>query len=639
MAKVRLKKRGDSAQSVQGSVSRNIPVEDVNGNKHILKATVFSVDMAGVRKDMSQEIIDDKLEQLGLADKIVKPPLSQTELAILQEVSSELAQTIEAMQVGIEGFGARLIERPLPKEMGLQFESEIREEKVWLETFLAYPNPEGSFVKLRKETRGDLERTGNAYWELLPSLSGNGRYASINRLDVGTMRISRPDDKFTRFNIKYINNNITLANKPFLKRFRRFVQIVGKKKVYFKEFGDPRIIDKRTGEVADEKLATLNRANEVFHFKIPTSRRTPYGMPRFTGNIIAVRGSRSADETNIITQQNNHVPSMAITVSGGQLTDGSLNRIQEFVDTQIKADSNYSKFLLIEGESTHDTLSGTGSVKIDIKPLSNVQHKDQLWQDYDKNNAEKLRRSFRLPPILVGKADNYDKAGAQTSERMAERYVFSPEREEMDHIINKILVHQGFRFWVFRSNSPNVTDDQDLVRILTGAERTGGLTPRISRMLLEDILNRPLPEFPTDDPDFNPDLPFSFTLAKLMHNVGEVNQNGTMAPQGQTPKAPGKPGRPPNETADDEVEVDAPADAEKVMKTVDTEGPTIADAIVDFVHDRLDTSDAVERLVKRIEQNPKRFLKGFSQLRNVLEDSLDIDAFGKPERNFFEHEH
>jgi len=633
MAKVKLRKPSAS-EPTPSSVSKSIPVEDTNGNKHILKATVFAVDMGNVKKDMSHEIIDDRLEQLGLGEKVVKPPLSQTELAILQEVSSELGQTIEAMQVGIEGFGARLIPRPLPEEMGHTFETEIREEKIWLETFLQFPNPEGSFVKLRKDTRGDLEKTGNAYWELLPSLTKNGRYASINKLDVGTMRITKPDEKFTRFAIKYINNNFTTANKPFLKRFRRFVQVVGNRKVFFKEFGDPRIIDKRDGSVRTEALLQKYRANEVFHFKIPTSRRTPYGMPRFTGNIIAIRGSRSADETNIITQQNNHVPSMAITVSGGQLTEGSIKRIQEFVDTQIKSDSNYSKFLLLEGESTHDALSGAGSVKIEIKPLINAQHSDQLWQDYDKNNADKLRRSFRLPPILVGKSDNYDKASAQTAERMAERYVFSPEREEMDLNINKILVHQGFRFWIFKSNTPNVTDDQDIVRILTGAERTGGLTPRVSRMLLEDILNRPLPEF-AEDPEFNPDLPFSFTLAKLMHNAGEANQNGTMASQGQTPKAPGQPGRPKNEENEDNNS----DDTEKVMKTEHQEKAEVADAIMEFIHDGVDVHKAVETLSKKIARNPKQFIKGFVQLRGILEDSLDTDAFGKPAKDYFQHDH
>jgi len=106
-------------------------------------------------------------------------------------------------------------------------------------------------------------------------------------------------------------------------------------------------------------------------------------MPSFTGNLIAIKGSRSGEESNILTLQNNNVPSMAVMVSGGLLTDGSIDRLQEFVDTSIKGDLNYSKFLILEGESNHDALSGASSMKIEIKPLTNEQHTDALWDTYD----------------------------------------------------------------------------------------------------------------------------------------------------------------------------------------------------------------------------------------------------------------
>jgi capsid portal protein len=315
------------------------------------------------------------------------------------------------------------------------------------------------------------------------------------------------------------------------------VQIVGGKKVFFKEFCDPRIIDRRTGEVADEKLPKELRASEVYHFKIKSCRQTPYGMPRFTGNIISVRGSRQADETNLITLMNNNIPSFAILANGAMLTQGSIERIREFVQSQMAGSSNFSKWLILEGESTHDGLSSPGNAKIEIVPLTKAQHSDMLFQNYDENNAKKLRRNFRVAPILVGASENYDRATAQVSERLTEKYVFNPEREAEDRIINKILLRQGIRFWNFKSNSPNVTNDEDLVHILTGAERSGALTPRISRLLLEDILNRELPGFENMPADFNPDVPFSYTLAKLMHSVGSANQNGTFAPQGQMPKS------------------------------------------------------------------------------------------------------
>lgn len=568
-------------------ISKRVEVEDEKGNRHILKATVISVNPLDIKKSNSQALDDVDIETLGIRDKVIDPPLSLGELSVLSEFSTELEQTTEAMSVGVDGFGYRIMPQTMTKEQQEKFKKESDEEWEFLDHFFKFPNADESFVKLRRESTQERELTGNAYWELVPSLTDSKRYSAINRIGSATIRITKTDRVMTKMGLNYVKNDLSLGTKFFQKRFRRFVQIIGTKKVFFKQFGDPRIIDKRTGEVA-ESLDPKFRANELFHFKIESRRRTPYGMPRFTGNIISIKGSRQADETNIITLMNNNIPSFAILANGGMLTQGSVDRIREFVDTQIKGSSNYSKWLILEGESTHDGLSSPNSIKIEIVPLTRAQHQDQLWQSYDENNAKKLRRNFRIAPILIGASENYDRATAQVSEALTEKYVFNPEREEIDREINKILLAQGIRFWVFKSNSPNVTNDDDLVRILTGSERSGALTPRIARMLLEDILNRDLPGFENLPPDFNPDVPFSFTLAKLMHSAGAANQNGTFDGQGQIPR------RPAGDTNDD-------------------------DSIL---------SSSPDDLLEQIFEKPQRYIEKLTQVRDALGKELTKESYG-----------
>lgn len=574
------------------TVSKKLSVEDERGNKHILKATVISVSPKDIRKSRSASIEDDDLDVLGLQGRVIEPPLSLTDLAVLQEFSTELRQTTDAIAIGIDGFGGRLLQRKMTDEYKEKYKVEIQEERDFLDNLLDYPNPTESFVKLRKETTREKELTGNAYWELVPTFGNTKRYSCINRVNSATVRITKTDRTLTRMGLNFIKKDFNVGTKYFQKRFRRFVQIINRKKVYFKEFGDPRIIDRRTGDVADENLDRRFWATELFHHKIDSRRRTPYGMPRFTGNIISIKGSRQADETNIITLMNNNIPSFAVLANGGMLTQGSVDRIREFVDTQIKGSSNYSKWLILEGESSHDSLSSPSSVKMEIVPLARNQHQDMLWQSYDENNAKKLRRNFRIAPILVGASENYDRATAQVSEGLTEKYVFNPEREEIDRDINKILFAQGIRFWTFKSNSPNVTNDEDLVRILTGAERSGALTPRISRMLLEDILNRELPTFDDTPDDFNPDVPFSFTLAKLMQSVGNANQNGTFASQGQTPKPP--------------------ANSNEQTK-------------YEEIGDLLDPNMAIDKMLEK----PEDYIKALTQIRDSLKEDLDEEAFGE----------
>ena len=576
-------------KAVTKKTSKRVSVEDAQGNRHILKATVISVNPLDIRKSSSQAMIDADLDTLGIRDRIIDPPLSLGELSVLSEFSTELRQTCDAMAVGVDGFGHRVLPRPISEEQKRQFKKQIEEEQEFLSHFFNYPNSEESFVKLRRESTQEKELTGNAYWELVPSLTDLKKYSAINRINSATIRITKADRMITRMGLNYVKNDFSIGTKFFQKKFRRFVQIINTKKVFFKQFGDPRVIDKRTGEVADQNLEPQFRANELFHFKIETRRPTPYGMPRFTGNIISIKGSRQADETNIVTLMNNNIPSFAILANGGMLTQGSVDRIREFVDTQIKGSSNYSKWLILEGESSHDGLSSPTSTKIEIVPLTRAQHQDMLWQSYDENNAKKLRRNFRIAPILVGASENYDRATAQVSEALTEKYVYNPEREEIDREINKILLAQGIRFWTFKSNSPNVTNDEDLVRILTGAERSGALTPRIARMLLEDILNRDLPGFDNLPTDFNPDLPFSFTLAKLMHSAGAANQNGTFAPQGQLPKS---------STSNSESD--------------------------ESVTDNTDADDLLDRIFEK----PQKYIEKLSRVRDSLEEDLIKTSYG-----------
>lgn len=515
--------------------TKKINVEDKKGNKHILKATVFSVSSAEIQKAQSSQLLDDDVESVGLSGRVLEPPLPLMELSLLPEVSTELPQITKALATGISGFGWQLgLRSDLTPELEAKFKEEIKKEHDLATSLLRHPNPKVSLVGLAKQMQQERAITGNAYWELIPSPTDSRMYSCIGRVSASSVRITKADRTFTRVPESFVRSDFTIGKKFFMERLRRFVQIKGRKKVFFKEFGDPRVIDKRTGEIADESLPRKFRANELFHWLIQSTRDTPYGLPELTSNIISIKGQRASSEANIVTLMNNNVPSFCVLANGGQLTDGSVSRIREFVDTQIKGSSNYSKWLVLEGESSHDGLSSPSNMKIEIVPLTGSQHQDQLWQQYDENNAKKLRRNFRIAPILVGASENYDRATAQVSEKLTEKYVFNPERQEFDRSINRILLSQGVRFWEFKSHSPNVTNDEDLVKILTGGERSGALTPNRATLILEDILGIKLPPYAKSE-FFDPDLPQTINVGLLMHRAAKANQNGTMEPQGQMP--------------------------------------------------------------------------------------------------------
>lgn len=499
--------------------------------------TLNAIIVKALGEEQSQQLSDDPM--FTAYGNIIPPPYPILHLETLRENSTELGQCQDAMVTNIDGFGYRLIETQMTPEKKKSLEKEINAERAYLKGFLDNVNFEEDITKLRMETRQNIEGNGNGWWEIIPFAKKEKGVSSLERIEPDRCRWTKQDKEFTKTEIGYYNEaSGVIEKRAFKRRFRRVAHKVNSKIVYLKEWGDPRIIDRRTGEASNKTLAKKYRANSVKHFGAVKSTRSPYHLPRYIGNLFSIYGSRSSDEINFVTFENNNIPSMIIMVSNGQLTEGSVKRVQEFIDTRIKGSSNRSSVLIIEAEPADEAQINPGTMKMEIKDVSGAQKDDQLFQNYDKNNGEKLRRCFRLPPIFVGKSEDYNRSTAQESRKLADEQVFSPERIDFDRFMNRFLVTEfEMKHHIFKSNSANVTNDQDLVKILNGGEKTGGVTPNISREILGDILNRELPKYNKDEAGFDPDVPLSVTLVGLASAVGGNDQSGVIAPnKGQIPK-------------------------------------------------------------------------------------------------------
>jgi PBSX family phage portal protein len=489
------------------------------------------------RAGISEVVPTDPFHELAVKGEAIEPPFDMMTLAMLPEHSSEMEQCIEAMEVNIDGFGHRFVPR-LKKDSANKASKKllkaINDEKVRLVNFFQYCTRE-SFIDFRKRLRKDLETTGNAYFEVIRS--DNGNIQGFTHVPSYQMRLGRIDDEHQLVERKILelksDGSVGVAIIKEHRRFRKYLQsktthlrtlstIGGGECRWFKEFGDPREYDARTGEKFTGKKGEI-KANEMIHMKL-YSARTPYGLPRYIGNLLSIFGDRAAEEINYITFRNNNIPSMVVLVSNGQLTEGSIERVKSFVESQIQGSDNYSKFLLLEAEGTEEGEESGAHTKVEIKPLTETQHRDALFQNYSQNNKDNVRRVWRLPPIYVGRADDYTRATAESSRVLADEQVFAPERETFDQMMNRILFPEmGIVFHQYRSNSPNTTDNQQMVKIISGSEKTGGMTPRIARRILEDMLSVELPEFPVD---FPADVPFSLTMAEAVKNQADPAEPG-----------------------------------------------------------------------------------------------------------------
>ncbi len=491
----------------------------------------------------TQTIPEDPFTALAAQGEVIEPPFDMLTLAMLPEHSSELNQCVEAMEVNIEGFGHRQksrVDTSSNTEAPEVLLKLVHKENVFLTNFFEYATVE-SFVEFRKRLRKDLETTGNAYYEVIRDVKGF--IQSFHHIPSYQMRLTRVDPEPVQVEQPILelqlDGSIKLKKIKVWRRFRRYVQsraihrrnlsLVGTKKRWFREFGDTRKLHKDQGKFQGAKdgpatVTAKKQASEVVHLKLYSSR-SPYGTPRYIGNLLTIFGDRAAEEINYITFRNNNIPSMVVLCSNGQLTEGSIARIESFVESQIQGSDNYSKFLIIEGESTAEDGEEQGQLKLTVEPLTADQHKDALFQQYSKNNHDKIRRSFRLPPIFVGRSDDYTRATAESSRRLADEQIFAPERDEFDQHMNRVIYpSMGVLYHKFKSNTPNTTDNEQLVKILAGAEKTGGMTPKIARVLLGDVLSMDIADdFPED---FPLDVPFSLTMAEAVKNMADASEPG-----------------------------------------------------------------------------------------------------------------
>ena len=162
--------------------------------------------------------------------------------------------------------------------------------------------------------------------------------------DTPTVKKTKPLEPYVDTAFFYKGDEITRKRK-----FRKYCQDINGKTVYFKEFGDPRVMDKRNGEYVGEGGAVDldNQANEIMEFAIGTM---PYGEVRWIGQILGVDGSRRAEYLNNNYFKNGRHTPLMILIKGGTLTDDSFTKLTEYMNG-IKGEAGQHAFIVLEAES------------------------------------------------------------------------------------------------------------------------------------------------------------------------------------------------------------------------------------------------------------------------------------------------
>jgi capsid portal protein len=256
-------------------------------------------------------------------------------------------------------------------------------------------------------------------------------------------------------------------------------------------------MDKRDGSYLNEgeTLELGNQANEILDF---TVGRGYYGTPRWMGQALTVDGDFRAEKLNNNYFRNGRHTPLMIMIQGGTLSDESFEKLQHYMD-DIKGESGQHAFIILETEKNETTtdFADDNQPTIQVKDMAGILQTDGLFQEYQDKGRRKVQSAFLLPDLYVGYTTDFNRATAQTAMEITEKQVFQPERASLAwKINNKLLDGYGFKYVEAIFNSPDITNPDDIYKILTIAEKAGGVTMNDARSLAMQTLGKEAEDYP-----------------------------------------------------------------------------------------------------------------------------------------------
>ncbi|ALT58119.1 putative portal protein [Pseudomonas phage SM1] len=453
------------------------------------RSTVIQVKRADADTSRQVDFLEDWTGIDSAGGIILLPPYDPGRLFEIIETSNALRPCIDAYVTNVVKPGWEVG----PIRRGAKINAGEADE---LQSFIEYANSDQNLEAVLDAAVRDRESVGYGFVEAIRDLSNNlslFRHAPALHTRLG---VKHPQEVEVRYTIARGRRVTTVTE---FRRFRKFVQRVNARTVWFKEFGDPRRMNRNTGLFEGEDGYTPGAdATEILHLKLPSNE--PYGVPRWINQLPSIIGSREAEEVNMRYFQENTVPPMMLTVSGGRLTASSFKNLTNMF-TQNTGQERQNRIMIVEAVGEGDSLDNKGStIQMKVEKLTDARQSDALFKDYDAANMAKVRSSWRLGAVLVGMGNETNYANAQVAIALAEAQVFGPERSDMDELLNKLVVN-GYRGLALKtcklvSRVPPISSPEMVIKALTALNVMGGVTPRSAIDAANTFLQTELPQYP-----------------------------------------------------------------------------------------------------------------------------------------------
>lgn len=381
----------------------------------------------------------------GLFD-VITPPWNLYELANYYDTSFANHAAIDAKVENIVGLGYDFeisprtmlkLEASEPKTAE-NARKRIERAKIEVRDWLESLNNDDSFTLTMEKVYTDLQATGNGYLEIGRTVKGEIGY--VGHIPSTTMRVRRLRDGF--------------------------VQVIGNKVVYFRNFGATNA----------NPLGTDARPNEIIHFKEYSPLNTFYGVPDIISAINSLYGDSLASQYNIDYFSNKAVPRYVVTLKGAKLSTEAEDKMFRFLQTGLKGQNHRTLYIPLPPDSD------TNKVEFKMEPIeSGVQ--EGSFKEYRKQNRDDILVAHQVPLSKLGGSDSSAIAAALAQDRTFKEQVARPSQRNLEKMINKVI-REKTDILDFKFNELTLTDEIAQSQILERYIKTQVMVPNEARQVL-----------------------------------------------------------------------------------------------------------------------------------------------------------
>lgn len=236
-----------------------------------------------------------------------------------------------------------------------------------------------------------------------------------------------------------------------------FVQYVGDKPVFFKNFGDT------SGR---NPLNPGVIANELIHYSKASPLDAYYGVPEVVSATDAIAGNQFATRYNMEYFENKAVPRYVIKVKGMRISLTERNELVKFFESTTRGVSHRTILLPMPGGDRSD---------IEFEAIESGKQ-EASFLDFANFNIKTILARHRVPMNRLGVTEGGSMSGSRDADKIFKESVCRPEQRKFEALLGKVFGELSNAF-NFKLSEYTLTDEDQQSIIDERDMKNGALLP------------------------------------------------------------------------------------------------------------------------------------------------------------------